>query len=572
MNSDNTATKDEGMTQKFNLVGGEGGLAWVPVLRTDGTTGFVTLDEAFAEAESIREVVHSDPMLATVLERTMLAIIYRATGGASGLDQWESWDWEHLSKEARRYLREHRDLFWLIHDEHPFGQSLDMEKIARDIWSGKKAKKPKPADDEDEDGDGGVVTVGSTQLHTQRIKNSALGPYSSHSTTSLDWMPDLPEMAARLIYVQSTGVGGVHPYPADEKGKTRPSVGLIVARRGTTILRGSTLADTLRRNFIPVGGIPFPAITGPDDLPFWERDMSPTVKSKIAEAGPVGVVTTLAPASRSVGVVWTDDRPEAVFMVGAPTTERVPRVADIDLVRGTDPWTPWSLPKRTGTQTDEDYAAKTLGSLSDAVAGSPRWLGLRAVVLGNGVGFESVLAQWSATSDEDSDTVPLELVSLSMGDQASIPGTPTRDRFDIPAEATRDPGVMSAILEAYDYASSGLNSAKGYIDKANTILRRPKGFGHEFVLDATDQIAGQFRACLPHMTSLERVRSFRSRWGLFVARTIVAQVVRRYEATVTPQDAFRDRKPTRGSGSTKSLAQLSDMLVAGLYKNLEVKK
>ncbi|WP_448062241.1 type I-E CRISPR-associated protein Cse1/CasA [Cellulomonas hominis] len=121
---------------------------WITVRMRDGSTEAVSLQDLFARATSIREVVGDVPTQAFALLRLALAIVHRATDGPE-----DERDWQDLRAadgppvdQIAAYLERHRERFDLFHPETPFFQVADLhtakgefsglEKLLADVPAG----------------------------------------------------------------------------------------------------------------------------------------------------------------------------------------------------------------------------------------------------------------------------------------------------------------------------------------------------------------------------------------------------------------------------------------------------
>lgn len=117
---------------KFNLLEEP----WIPVLR-GGQVEEVGLEEALLRAPEIARIETPSPLEEAALYRLLLAILHRALGGPSRVEEAVEW-WEagrFPEKPLRRYLDTYRERFYLFHDRAPFFQVADLPEKDPLPWS-----------------------------------------------------------------------------------------------------------------------------------------------------------------------------------------------------------------------------------------------------------------------------------------------------------------------------------------------------------------------------------------------------------------------------------------------------
>ncbi|WP_225844909.1 type I-E CRISPR-associated protein Cse1/CasA [Streptomyces sp. HPF1205] len=109
---------------------------WLPVLREDGTTAELSLDDVFRHAAGIRRLVGDLPTQELALLRLLLAILYDALDGPEDIEDWEElWEDEEPFAPVAAYLERHRDRFDLLHPRQPFFQVAGLHTEKDEVFS-----------------------------------------------------------------------------------------------------------------------------------------------------------------------------------------------------------------------------------------------------------------------------------------------------------------------------------------------------------------------------------------------------------------------------------------------------
>ncbi len=104
---------------RFNLIDEK----WIPVRFPDGTRDELGLRDALLRSGEIRAIEDPSPLVVAGLYRFLLAVLYRALEGPTGIDQAKDLFKAGLPGEKIvAYLENWRDRFWLFHEKYPFGQ------------------------------------------------------------------------------------------------------------------------------------------------------------------------------------------------------------------------------------------------------------------------------------------------------------------------------------------------------------------------------------------------------------------------------------------------------------------
>ncbi len=117
---------------KFNLLEEP----WIPVLR-EGRVEEVGLEEALLKAPEIVRIETPSPLEEAALYRLLLAVLHRALGGPSRVEEVGAW-WQegHFPLQPLlEYLNRYRERFYLFHEEAPFFQVADLPEENPLPWS-----------------------------------------------------------------------------------------------------------------------------------------------------------------------------------------------------------------------------------------------------------------------------------------------------------------------------------------------------------------------------------------------------------------------------------------------------
>jgi CRISPR system Cascade subunit CasA len=127
----------------MNVAGGGDGLSfdltrepWIGVLRLDGTTQELSLQEVFAQAGSIRRIVGDLATQEFALTRLLLAIAHDALDGPEDIEHWSQlWSDARCFAGVEAYLETHRGRFDLLDARAPFFQTPGLRTAKDEIFS-----------------------------------------------------------------------------------------------------------------------------------------------------------------------------------------------------------------------------------------------------------------------------------------------------------------------------------------------------------------------------------------------------------------------------------------------------
>lgn len=241
---------------------------WINVRYLDGTTGTVSIRDAFARADEIREITGELPTQSFAILRLLLAILYRAHQDPITLEAWTPWYRTGLPlADVDDYLAEYRDRFHLFGTERPFFQVRDLATAKGE----RKDVAPLIAD-----------LPANNRLFTNRAGTGA---------TSLEFA----EAARWLIHAQAFDLSGIKSGALGDSrvkgGRGYPIGTGWAGLLGGVYVQGRNLRETLLLNLAPQ--------TSQDDadyeadIPPWEDPEPDTAaeRSGLVPRGPVRLFT-----------------------------------------------------------------------------------------------------------------------------------------------------------------------------------------------------------------------------------------------------------------------------------------
>lgn len=108
---------------EFNLIDEE----WIPCITLDGRSKEFGIQDTLLKAHELREICDDSPLVTVSIHRLLLAILYRAFQGPTGMGQWKALFASasfNGNKSITEYLDKDKwyDRFFLFDDDHPFMQ------------------------------------------------------------------------------------------------------------------------------------------------------------------------------------------------------------------------------------------------------------------------------------------------------------------------------------------------------------------------------------------------------------------------------------------------------------------
>lgn len=221
----------------FNLIDER----WIPCITLDGKSAQLGVRDVLLRAHELREICDDSPLVTVAIHRLLLAILYRAFQGPSGMSGWRtlyaagSFDG---NDGLVAYLSKWRDRFWLFCDAQPFYQMADLETNK-------------------------AVSVNRLATECASGNNATLFDHCNDDE-EVAW--PLSMASRQLVACQSFALGFGKSGNAKIGGheETLPYSADAIALRGMTVwLQGASLFETLMINLFPVED---------GSLPPWELD------------------------------------------------------------------------------------------------------------------------------------------------------------------------------------------------------------------------------------------------------------------------------------------------------------
>lgn len=258
------------MTHSFNLVD----RPWLPVVRPEGTTAEVGIEEALVEAHELAVLRDGSPLTTVALLRLLLAVLHASLEGPDSLDAWTAL-WRSRRWPAgnvRAYLAEWKGRFDLFDSKHPFFQVAGFTVEGKD---------PAPI----------------SKLWMERASGNNPTLFD-HTVEERPLVVTPAEAARALVTTQAFALGGGVGATSNSFGKHpnlthSPMIGGVAV-----MLHGATLFETLALNLL-VRDRHGPIPSEKTDRPTWER-------SQVAPPGdrvPSGYLEYLTWRSRMVRLI-----------------------------------------------------------------------------------------------------------------------------------------------------------------------------------------------------------------------------------------------------------------------------
>ncbi len=286
---------------EFNLINEE----WIPCITLDGSSKEFGIRDTLLKAHELREICDDSPLVTVAIHRLLLAILYSAFQGPTGMGQWKGLFANgsfNGNKSLTEYLAKDKwyDRFFLFDENHPFMQVAKLDLNEYEYKDDGEIKKINYKSD------------GLMRLVREAPDKGGRILFDHRVGTELPEY-ELKQIARMILATQSyagTGVayGGIidgqkiNPTPC----QFAPCVdGLCLW------LQGENLFQTLIFNLVPT-----PIDT--NDLPAWE-DSNIITSAKNSWKKPItfaGPIQRFAPLSRFIHVL---DRRSMFFTNGLKT-------------------------------------------------------------------------------------------------------------------------------------------------------------------------------------------------------------------------------------------------------------
>lgn len=250
---------------EFNLLS----QPWIPVHRSSGEQGLVSIAELFDQAPTIRGVGGDVPTQAFAIQRMVLAIVHRAIDwGDTPEKRWaQVWKDGHLPvDEIERYTRQFTHRFDLLHPVTPFFQVADLATAKGEFTSLERI----------------IADVPSNEKYFTTRAGSSLASIS------------YAEAARWIVHCQAfdpSGIKSGDPRDPRVKGGKGYPIGVAWSGQlGGVLFEGANLFQTLLLNTVlrNPDGQRAPAADGP----VWEREqLGPRERPDPTPLGPTDLLT-----------------------------------------------------------------------------------------------------------------------------------------------------------------------------------------------------------------------------------------------------------------------------------------
>ncbi len=283
---------------EFNLIDEE----WIPCITLDGRSKEFGIQDTLLKAHELREICNDSPLVTVAIHRLLLAILYRAFQGPTGMGQWKALFASgsfNGNKSITEYLDKDKwyDRFFLFDDDYPFMQiaKLDLNEYKDDG----KIKK---------DNSDGLMRL----LREAPDKGGRILFDHRVGTERPEYEPK--QIARMILAAQSyAGTGVASGGKIGDQVISPSPCQFATCVKGLCLwLQGENLFQTLMFNlvYIPID---------PNDLPPWEdsnivKSAKNSWKTPIAFAGPI---QRFVPLSRFIRVL---DRRSMFFTNGLKAT------------------------------------------------------------------------------------------------------------------------------------------------------------------------------------------------------------------------------------------------------------
>lgn len=434
---------------------------WILVRFSDGSTGEISIRDAFSRASEIREIVGELPTQAFAILRLLLAITYRAHEDAITVETWAHWHHDGLPlDDIKVYLEDHQDRFDLFDRQRPFFQVADLATAKGEH----KDVGPLIAD-----------LPSNNRLFTNRAGEGA---------ESLSFA----EAARWLVHAQSYDISGIKSGavgdPRVKGGKGYPIGTGFCGLLGGVYAQGRTLAETLLLNLAPQGSTADRELLA--DIPPWEEDEpdGPAERAGLIPHGPVRLYT------------WQSRRIRLFADAGLVTACLVAN-GDKLTPQNMQVWEPLSAWRFSDPQTKA--AKQTTYMPREHLPGRSLWRGISALLPGIAApvpkrdvpsGLVPGIVDWLARLDDagvldPSMRIRLRAVGMVYGPQSSVVSDVIDDQVLLPLALLRERNRALArqAEEAVRLADDGVRAVRRL---AENVEKAAGGTGDAHSAAATD--------------------------------------------------------------------------------------
>ena len=531
---------DDPETMRFDLV--ERG--WIPVRLLDGRQDELGIGEVLRRAHEIVGLDVGFPTQEPPILRLLLAVLYRALERPTNDADWSAlWRAEALPNgPIDAYLDQWRDRFDLLDAKTPFFQVADLEAS-----SGKGGERPA----------GNLISYAATGNNV---------PLFMPVVEAMGIRLSAPEAARWVLERHAWGTtadrGGARGNPrVNAGGKDVPPIGHL-GWIGFTAPLGATLRETLLLNLIPWSHSGL-LVTGPDDLPAWERAPLDASREVRPPSGVCDLYTWQGRRIRLFAEQGADGEPiiTGVLICAGDAVLR-------DAVQGVEPQTAWR--QQTSPGKSIEYTPL------HHPPGRQVWRGLAPMLSLDDPKLRAGVLSWLGTLEDEgildaSTTVSLLVVGLKYGQQSALVEDLITDRLETPVALLRanDPGAAQVAIDGVALAAEaarqlGTVAQIAFMGPDGKVPREgPKAESAKAArLIAAEDLYGTldapFRKFLMDLGGADDPDTLRLSWGTEV-RLHAEAAAQRLMASIPTQQVFVGAQAERWfrAGLHKALQQMS---------------
>lgn len=236
---------------------------WVPVQGLNGTEDELSLNDIFAQAESLRRIIGDVATQEFALLRLLLAILHDAIDGPEDLATWqELWDTGLPTNRIADYLSEHRGRFDLLHPDTPFFQTAGLRTAQDEVFSLDRIVADVP---------------NGEPFFTMRARGTGRLSFA--------------EAARWLVHAQAYDTSGIKTGAVGDKrvkgGKVYPQGVGWAGNLGGVFVEGADLRETLLLNLIAFDTDTLRINPG-NDRPTWRHDAPGPGETAVLTGRPAG--------------------------------------------------------------------------------------------------------------------------------------------------------------------------------------------------------------------------------------------------------------------------------------------
>lgn len=325
---------------------------WIPVQRLNGAEDELSINDVFAQAETLQRIVGDVATQEFALLRLLLAILHDVVDGPEDIQAWqELWDNGLPTADIVAYLTEHSSRFDLLHPNTPFFQTAGLRTAQDEVSSLDRIVADVP---------------NGERFFTMR----ALGAQRMSFAEAARWL--VHAHAYDTSGIKTGAVGDVRV----KGGKVYPQGVAWAGNLGGVFVEGNDLRETLLLNLIAFDTDTL-RINPANDRPAWRHPPTGPGESKELAGRPAGPRDLYTWQSRRVRLHFDADGVNGVVLAYGDPLSAVNKHRH-------EPMTAW---RRSPTQEKQTGLAQVYMPRTHE-PGRSAWRGLGALVAGRVPGAE----------------------------------------------------------------------------------------------------------------------------------------------------------------------------------------